>query len=196
MPGAVEVLIVCTANQLRSPMAELLLRRALLRDGDPAHSWHVRSAGLHAADGHPIHPLAREVLLARGAIDETAIDEFRSRQLAPAMVRSADLVLTAEHVHRERVVALVPDARRRTMTLRQCARLVQADGARRRRPRLATRITRRARTRWTTLGDDLHDPIGRSRRHVRRTAREIEVLVDTIAAGRDTLSLTARAREG
>ena len=55
---AARVLFVCTADQCRSPMAELLFQQALQHRGErPA--WDVSSAGTFAPDGRPMHPLAR-----------------------------------------------------------------------------------------------------------------------------------------
>src|SRR5271169_2978650 len=51
-PGT--VLIVCTANICRSPMAEALLRHALAAQPEPIRSLAVMSAGIAARSGEPI----------------------------------------------------------------------------------------------------------------------------------------------
>lgn len=85
-----------------------------------AGAWTVRSAGTRADRGRPVHPLTEQVLGDRGlsAADTTA------RPLTPDLIRSADLVLTAERAHRAAVVSTLPAALGRSFTLRQFARLV------------------------------------------------------------------------
>ncbi len=51
--------------------------------------------------------------------------EHRSQPLAPGLVSTADLVLTAAREHQSTVLALDPDARAKTFTIRQAGRLAQ-----------------------------------------------------------------------
>ena len=173
---AARVVVVCTGNQCRSAMAELLFRRALAQS-ETGPAWEVSSAGTRAAEGQPIHRVAGDVLRARGVV----VDGFRSRPLTPAIVADSDLILTAERSHRAAVVSMVPDALHRTFTLLQFARLIQAgdiDRAghpqHRRRRRCSSSIARRARSRSEPGDDDLLDPAGRRRRHVEAVAARIE----------------------
>ena len=53
------VLFVCSANQCRSPMAEVLFREHLEQMG-LADGWRVESAGVWAMDDVPAMALARE----------------------------------------------------------------------------------------------------------------------------------------
>jgi len=48
------ILIICTANICRSPMAEGLLRHALEAEGAPLNQLRVASAGVAAYDGEPV----------------------------------------------------------------------------------------------------------------------------------------------
>lgn len=112
---------VCTANLCRSPLAE---RIALLRVPPTPHGtpWlRVESAGTQARDGLPMHPRAARQLAALGA-DPAG---FSSRPLTAAMVAEDDLVLTADLVQRDAVVALCPAASRRTFVIGEFARLVR-----------------------------------------------------------------------
>ncbi len=181
---AARVLFVCTANQCRSPMAELLFQQAL-QHHERTPAWDVSSAGTFAPDGRPMHPLARSVLEDRGIV----VNGFKSRQLTPEIIADSDLILTAERTHRAEVVAVIPEALHRTFTLRQFARLVEVGSSA---PRdtpsgddLAALVdmARRARSRSEPGDDDLADPIGRRvgrRRHFKATADRVESAVATI----------------
>jgi protein-tyrosine-phosphatase len=102
------VLVVCTGNSCRSPMAQYMLADML--KGTPAS---VASAGTAAPVGSPAAANAVEVMREVG-LDLT---RHRAQQLSPAMVEAADLVLVMEEYHRQRVVDLVPDAVGRTRLL-------------------------------------------------------------------------------
>lgn len=93
-PRPRRILVVCTANQCRSPMAEGLIRAALAEQG-LGEGFELRSAGTRAWDGVPATPDAIETLRARG-ID---IAGHRSSALDAGVLGRADLVLamTAEH---------------------------------------------------------------------------------------------------
>ena len=88
------VLMVCTANICRSPMAEGLLRARL---GEAARDWRVESAGTWAIYGEQAAPRAIKVLKARG-IDLSA---HRSRVVDPNMLSQMRLVLVMEKGHKE-----------------------------------------------------------------------------------------------
>ncbi len=79
------ILLLCTGNLCRSPMAEGLLKTWL-----PAHE--LFSAGLDALAGQPVDPLA-VALMRQMAID---ISSHRARPLAHWMMQEADLVLTMD----------------------------------------------------------------------------------------------------
>ena len=53
MPAPEYVLIVCTANICRSPMAAALLRHALAAQAEPLRSLQVVSAGVAAREDEP-----------------------------------------------------------------------------------------------------------------------------------------------
>lgn len=115
------VLLVCTGNICRSPMAELVaaaaVRSALGEQlADAATLMH--SAGVAGWTGEPMDPRAAAVLTARG-LDPGA---FRARRLTEDLVRGADLVLCAAREHRFAVVAAVPGALRRAFTIREFGR--------------------------------------------------------------------------
>lgn len=115
------VLVVCTANHCRSPMAQQLLRRAAAaRFGDGA--WQVDSAGTNIPGPWPLHEYAAAVLATR----LPTVAAHTSQQLSAAQIAGADLILTASRRQRGIVVRLVPGAIGRTFTIKQFARLCDA----------------------------------------------------------------------
>lgn len=98
------VLLVCTGNLCRSPMAAALLRR-MLSDLGLEDRVRVASAGVAAADGRPAAALAVEVAGESG-LDLTV---HLSRALDAEAMRRADLVITMESIQRESLLRGFPD---------------------------------------------------------------------------------------
>lgn len=90
------ILVICTANQCRSPIAASMLERAL-RQRFPETEWHVSSAGTWARPGVPATAAMQTLAQERG-IDLSA---HRSREVDQAMLSAADLVLVMESGHKE-----------------------------------------------------------------------------------------------
>jgi protein-tyrosine phosphatase len=88
-----EILMVCTGNICRSPMAAGLLRH--LMPPDLNSRIQVVSAGTHALHGHQAAPHA-VAAMARYGID---IKAHRARMIDRTLVRRAGLILTMEHQH-------------------------------------------------------------------------------------------------
>ncbi|WP_024287499.1 protein-tyrosine-phosphatase [Cellulomonas sp. KRMCY2] len=109
------VLVVCTGNICRSPAVERLLAAGL---GSPS-GVVVGSAGTRAVVGAPVSAPMVPLLVGAGA----SADDFAARQLTHQLVDDADLVLGLTRGHRAAIVHLVPNAVRRTFTLRELARL-------------------------------------------------------------------------
>ena len=89
------ILMVCTGNICRSPMAAALLQSRLEMDSD-RESWSVSSAGLWAADGYPASDHALTAMSEMGL----NISRHRSRGVTRGIIDQADLVLgmTPHHV--------------------------------------------------------------------------------------------------
>jgi protein-tyrosine phosphatase len=181
-----QVLLVCTGNICRSPMAEALLRSALHRHlGDAAPA--VASAGTIARDGAPAMPEAVK------AVAELGVDvsSHSARRLRPEDVRDADLIVGMAAEHLEDVQALVPEAESRTFTLKELVRLLEdtgpavdataSDGG------LAGAVSDAHRRRTVSPAipdeDDVMDPLGLSLHDYRVVASELEDLCERLASG-------------
>lgn len=88
-----QVMMVCTGNICRSPMAAGLLAHYL--PVDLKEEIEVSSTGTSALNGHSAHDHAIETM-ARLSVD---IEHHRARQLTRNNARSADLILTMEAAH-------------------------------------------------------------------------------------------------
>ena len=110
----VEILVVCTANRCRSPLAAALLAPLLELRGVPAR---VATAGLRS----PGRATPRETtaVASRRQLDVSA---HRSRVLDAEEVATADLILGMERLHVREVVARHPGSWPRTFTLKGLVR--------------------------------------------------------------------------
>lgn len=111
-----QVLLVCTGNTCRSPMAEGILRSVLPSEIEAL--VRVVSAGTGAPPGAPATSLAISTAAGQG-ID---IRDHRAKELTAKLIQESDLILGMEPEHVQRVAALVPAAASR-------AHLVTARGA-------------------------------------------------------------------
>ena len=97
------ILLVCTGNLCRSPMAVGLLRDKLAREG-LEDEIRVLSAGTWAVEGAPASLYAVQVMARRG-ID---IRAHRARPLTEELVDQADLILVMERNHAEAIAQAFP----------------------------------------------------------------------------------------
>ncbi len=162
MNAEFRIVVVCTANICRSPMAEAMIRHGLRKGGADSARIVVESAGVYGHEGSPIAPGSAAALAALGLAD----DDHQGRLLTPAIVDAADLVLTMEEGHREAILTGTPEAVDRTYALREFARLVGgaatpagADAAVRARALVRDAALRRRPLPWAGV-DDVPDPYG------------------------------------
>ncbi|MFC1629495.1 L-threonylcarbamoyladenylate synthase, partial [Gemmatimonadota bacterium] len=108
------VLIVCTGNTCRSPMAEGALK-TMLRNRGLSEEFDVESAGVAAVNW------GRATEESQAAAWEKGIDvsSHRPRQITPQMTQEADIILVMNERHRSRIAVIDPQARERTHIIRK-----------------------------------------------------------------------------
>lgn len=113
------MLLVCSGNTCRSPMAEGLARQMLAQARNlpladlEAAGVRVVSAGAFATAGAPATPEAVEAL-AKFGVDLT---RHRSRPLTPQLIQEADVVYCMTAGHQRAVLDLVPAAADKVLPL-------------------------------------------------------------------------------
>ena len=178
----VSVLLVCTANQGRSAMAEALLRARLGGTG-LEHGVLVGSAGLLEGGVAASQPVLDAVRPFGGDLSR-----HRSRQVSGELVDAADLVVAMAGEHARAVAQLREGARERTFTLKELVRPVEADRPRQPDEELSSYLRRLATRReasseaWSDGNDDVADPYGRPVEAVAETAGEIDDLLQRLVA--------------
>lgn len=118
--STIRILTVCTGNICRSPVAERLLQTGL--DQISPGAFRVRSAGTRAMVGDPVQPISADMIRTYGG----SPDGFAARQLTPQILRDTDLVLTMAATHRGEVMQMDASLLKRTFTIREFARMIEA----------------------------------------------------------------------
>ena len=110
------ILVVCTANVVRSPFAAAALSRAV------DHECEIDSAGLAAVEGQKV-PVEILQDMRRYVMD---LSKHRSRLITRDDVKRSTLILGMTEAHRDALQNMVPSATPRTFTLPEFARLIAA----------------------------------------------------------------------
>lgn len=111
-PTMPAILFVCTANRIRSPLAEHLLRRRLANDVLTAN-WRVESAGVWTAPDLPALSSARQA----GAELGVDLGSHRSQRVEDLNLTHFDLILTMERGQRDMLRVENPEVAERIMTM-------------------------------------------------------------------------------
>jgi protein-tyrosine phosphatase len=100
------LLVVCTGNICRSPVAEAMLRASM-------PERRVESAGLGALVGQGVEATARELAEADGL----NVDAHEARQLSQDMLQNAELILVMSEGQRRAIGEMAPAALGKTMLI-------------------------------------------------------------------------------
>jgi protein-tyrosine-phosphatase len=111
-----QILIVCTGNTCRSPMAEVLLKDKIEKC-NVTEKIAVSSAGVAVWEEGEASIGAQTVMKQRGI----NLVSHRSRRLFLEDIASADLVLTMTAGHKAAVLSIMPEARHKVFTLAEFA---------------------------------------------------------------------------
>lgn len=106
------ILLVCTANICRSPMAEAILKDQLSRRPDAAQ-WQVASAGTWALDGRGAAMGTRDALRDLGLTAEGHV----ARTVTLDLLQTFDLILTMERGQQEALQVEFPQVASRISLL-------------------------------------------------------------------------------
>jgi len=98
------ILIVCTGNIFRSPLAEAYLKELLKKEG--LSSVEVVSAGLYAQEGIK----AADTAIDLAKKDGLDISNHLSKALNPEMLQKSKIILVMEKFHKNFIENIYPDA--------------------------------------------------------------------------------------
>jgi len=176
------ILLVCTGNVCRTPMAVGLFKGQLRRRG--VDGVEVVSAGTAGWEGGAAMPEAIEALRQL----DLDITSHVARQLSAQMVAEADLIVGMAAEHREAAVLLVPDAAPKTFTLKELAFLLEgrapagpSDTDETVRSAAADAHARRIEEEVGLIDEDVPDPLGLGLPSFEAVAWELGELSDRLA---------------
>ena len=110
------ILFVCSANQCRSPMAEVLFEAFLVEKGE-REAWRVESAGVWAYDGSPATANAQKAMAERG-LD---LSQHLSQPADSTLLKQFDLTLVMEQEHKTVLQEQNPQLADRIYLMREIA---------------------------------------------------------------------------
>jgi protein-tyrosine phosphatase len=105
-------------------MAEAIARKRLYELGKD--DIEVYSAGVRALNGLSPSDETIEVMKEEG-VD---VSFFKTKNVTPYMIKKADIIITMEPVHKDEILAIVPEAKSKTYLLKECgsSRAINPEG--------------------------------------------------------------------
>jgi protein-tyrosine phosphatase len=177
----ISILIVCTANQCRSPLTAAALRR---RAQESNVSVTVSSAGVAALPGIRATPPTLDAARRIG-LD---LSDHAATPLDPGAVQSADLVIGLERRHVQEIVLHDPTSFRRTFTLKELVRRGAVVGPRRPDQSVGAWLAEVGEQRrpidvlGSSTDDDVTDPTGSAAVDHHTMAEEVDDLTGALLA--------------
>ncbi len=114
-----KILVLCTGNACRSPMAEGFLKRHLqAKDG-----FEITSAGIYAADGQPPTPTAVEVMNEQ----DIDISAYLSTAFYGGLAETADLILVMSQMHKDFILREVVGIDKKVLLYKEFAGAIGPD---------------------------------------------------------------------
>lgn len=113
MPKIKKILIVCTGNSCRSPMAEGFLKKYL----SPEDGFEIVSVGVSAISGF------KPALEAMEAMKEVGVDisSYVTKPFSANLAKSADIILVMTEIHKEFILEKVPEVKDKVYLFKEFA---------------------------------------------------------------------------
>ena len=102
------ILVICTGNICRSPIAERLLRQQL-------PNKRITSAGIFGLEGRPADAHAKDIAWRHGV----SLEDHIARKVTPSLLQQSDLILVMEPMHLRFIASIVPDTRGKSLLFGQ-----------------------------------------------------------------------------
>ena len=114
-----KILVVCTGNACRSPMAEGFLKKSLKSED----GFEIVSVGITAVSGFQPTKEAIEAMKEEG-ID---ISSYASKPFTNNVAQSADIILVMSEVHKNFILHNIPDLRNKVFLYKEFADIPDQD---------------------------------------------------------------------
>ena len=108
-----KIMFICTGNICRSAMADWLMKKKVIEN--KLRNIEIYSCGIYAAIGDTPTYEARDVMQEY----DVDISKHRATNIRYSDIEKMDLILCATKSHKEAVIAMYPDLKEKTFTLKE-----------------------------------------------------------------------------